>query len=108
MSNDVNEQPSCDNSMSADMGSSDVASPRQAPSEAPAKVPLPGKEEDVPKRRAPRTVRVKKKPVEEPPAPKHSNETIVADPMFFAGLNTTLKMMVQRERQHRLSSMAIV
>ncbi len=103
------EQPSSSSNddLRTDLGGSDVAPPGDSAVEAtPAgkNVPLP-KEEVAPKRR-PRVV--KKKPVEEIEPPKADHPAIVADPMFFAGLNTTLKMMVQQERRHRLSSMAIV
>ena len=33
---------------------------------------------------------------------------VAVDPLFFAGLNGTLKLMVQQERQHKLSKLAIV
>ncbi len=101
------EQPSSSSNddLRTDLGGSDVAPPGDSAVEAtPAgkNVPLP-KEEVAPKRR-PRVV--KKKPVEEIEPPKAAQ--MVADPMFFAGLNTTLKMMVQQEHRHRLSCMAIV
>jgi len=34
--------------------------------------------------------------------------SIAVDALFFAGLNGTLKLMVQQERQHKLSRLAIV
>jgi len=40
------------------------------------------------------------KPVEKP--------SVAVDALFFAGLNGTLKLMVQQERQHKLSRLAIV
>jgi hypothetical protein len=109
MSNDL-EQPSCDNSNDV-VGGSVVASPRDSAVEAPAgeNVPLPKEEEEeevAPPKRRPRVV--KKKPVVEKVTPKAEPIEVVVDPMFFAGLNTTLKMMVQQERRHHLSSMAIV
>jgi hypothetical protein len=105
MSNDL-EQPSGDSS-NVVVGGSVVAPPRDSAVEAPAgeNVPLPKEEEVAPKRR-PRVV--KKKPVVEKVTPKAEPIEVVVDPMFFAGLNTTLKMMVQQERRHHLSSMAIV
>ena len=36
------------------------------------------------------------------------NAGATLDPLFFAGLNGTLKLVVQQERQHRLSRLAIV
>ncbi len=106
MTNDL-EQPSNDSNdvVHNDLGGSVVDPPGDSAVEAtPAgeNVPVP-KEEVAPKRR-PRVV--KKKPVEEIEPPKA--DPVVADPMFFAGLNATLKLMVQQERRHRLSSMAIV
>ncbi len=106
MSNDL-EQPSSssDGVVPSDLGGSVVDPPGDPPVGAEEKVPLPKEEEPAPKPRRPRVV--KKKPIEETkePPPK-ADEPVVADPMFFAGLNTTLKMMVQQERRHRLSSMA--
>ena len=68
--------------------------------------------------RAPRKPRVKKEPAtEESPAPRKprvkkepvdSATQEPADPMLFAGLNDTLKKMVQAERRHRLSSLKFV
>ncbi len=110
MSNDLEQQPNSSSvgGVSDDLGDSVVDPPGDAPLGAEEKVvPLP-KENPAPKPRGrPRVV--KKKPIEETkePPPK-ADEPVVADPMFFAGLNTTLKMMVQQERRHRLSSMAIV
>jgi len=40
------------------------------------------------------------KPVEKP--------SVAVDALFFAGLTGTLKLMVQQERQHKLSRLAIV
>ena len=34
--------------------------------------------------------------------------SVAVDALFFAGLNGTLKLMVQQERQHKLSRLAIV
>lgn len=104
MTNDL-EQPSNDSNdvVHSDLGGSVVDPPGDSAVEAGDNdVPLP-KEEVAPKRR-PRVV--KKKPVEEIEPPKA--DPVVVDPMFFAGLNATLKMMVQQERRHHLSSMAIV
>ena len=76
--------------------------PREEPEPAPPRKPraprVKKEQESTPKPRAPR---VKKEPVEsatqEPP-----------DPMLFAGLNDTLKKMVQEERRHRLSRLKFV
>ncbi len=128
MSNDL-EQPNSSSVgvVSGDLGDSVVDPPGDAPlgAEEEKVVPLP-KDKPAPKPRGrPRVVKkkpieetkpkprgrprlVKKKPIEEPPPPKADGDPVVADPMFFAGLNATLKMMVQQERRHRLSSMAIV
>ncbi len=115
MSNDLEQQPnsSSDGVVPSDLGGTVAPPPGDTPVGAEEKVvPLPKeRKESKPRGRPPRLV--KKKPIheeEEPPAapPKADEEPAVADPMFFAGLNTTLKMMVQQERRHRLSSMAIV
>ena len=78
--------------------------PREEPESAPkprARAPRVKKEpESKPKPRAPR---VKKEPVE---SATESREP--ADPMLFAGLNDTLKKMVQAERRHRLSKLKFV
>ncbi len=108
MSNDLEQQQPNSSSVgvvSGDLGDSVVDPPGDAPLGAEEKVvPLP-KESPTPKPRGrPRVV--KKKPIEE--LPPKADEPVVADPMFFAGLNATLKMMVQEDRRHRLSSMAIV
>ena len=68
--------------------------------------------------RAPRKPRVKKEPaIEESPAPRkprvkkepvESATPEPADPMLFAGLNDTMKKMVQAERRHRLSNLKFV
>ena len=42
------------------------------------------------------------------PAAVYEKPSVAVDPLFFAGLNGTLKLMVQQERQHRLSRSAIV
>ena len=42
------------------------------------------------------------------PAAVYEKPSVAVDPLFFAGLNGTLKLMVQQERQHRLSRLAIV
>ena len=101
--NDI-EQASCNSTdvVHSDLGGSVVNPPGDSAVEA---VPLP-KEEITPKRRA-RVVK-KKMAVEKETLKTDTPIEVVTDPMFFAGLNTTLKMMVQQERRHRLSSMAIV
>ena len=38
----------------------------------------------------------------------YEKPSVAVDPLFFAGLNGTLELMVQQERQHRLSRLAIV
>ena len=43
-----------------------------------------------------------------PAAAVYEKPSVAVDPLFFAGLNGTLKLMVQQERQHRLSRLAIV
>ena len=49
------------------------------------------------------------KPVyEKPRTSGRSPDPVAVDPLFFAGLNGTLKLMVQQERQRRLSRLAIV
>ena len=45
---------------------------------------------------------------EKPRTSGRSPDPVAVDPLFFAGLNGTLKLMVQQERQHRLSRLAIV
>ncbi len=106
MSSEKDEQPSSVTRNSND----DVASDKATQTDTTTDVPVVPKEEreptsaTEPKPRRPRAV--KKKPVEEKEPPKE--DPVVADPMFFAKLNTTLKMMVQQERRHRLSSMAVV
>ncbi len=107
MSNDL-EQPSSssDGVVPSDLGGSVVNTPGDPPVGAEEKVPLPKEEEPAPKPRGrPRVV--KKKPIEETKEPP-KEDPVVTDPMFFAGLNATMKMMVQQERRHRLSSMATV
>lgn len=113
MTNDL-EQPSNDSNdvVHSDLGGSDATPPGDSAVEAGENVPLPKEEIVAPKpatesskpARRPRVV--KKKPVVE----ERSDTPIevVVDPMFFAGLNTTMKMMVQHERRQRLSSLAIV
>ena len=86
--------------------------------------PCAPREESAPKPRAPRA---KKEPVESPapkprakkepgsaPKPRVKKEPVEpatqepVDPMFFAGLNDTVKKMVQAERRHRVSSLKFV
>ena len=72
--------------------------------------PCEPREESKPKPRAPRA----KKEPESAPKPRVKKEPVESatqepiDPMFFAGLNDTVKKMVQAERRHRLSSLKIV
>ena len=66
--------------------------------------------------RKPRAPRVKKEPTTEaaPRKPRMKKEPVEAatpepaDPMLFAGLNDTMKKMVQAERRHRLSNLKFV
>jgi len=65
--------------------------------------------------RAPRKPRVKKEPAEKSPAPRKPRvkkepveSATPTDPMLFAGLNDTMKKMVQAERSHRLSNLKFV
>ena len=70
------------------------------PAEEPESTqPCAPREDSAP--RAPRKPRVKQEPVE-------SATQEPADPMLFAGLNDTLKKMVQAERRHRLSYLKFV
>ena len=45
---------------------------------------------------------------EKPAGPEEPPPQNPADPMFFAGLHETIKLMAQEERRRRLMSMAIV
>ena len=45
---------------------------------------------------------------EEPPQSSSAVTTNPADPMFFAGLHETIKLMAQEERRRKLMSLAIV
>ena len=77
--------------------------------------PCAPREDSAPPRK-PRKPRVKKEPTtEESPAPRKPRvkkepveSATPADPMLFAGLNDTMKKMVQAERSHRLSNLKFV
>ena len=101
------------------------ASPGSPESPEPAVGPV-GDDDDIPKRRRRRAAvasdskppgetarkrgRPKKKVAEatKPAAAIYEKPSVAVDALFFAGLNGTLKLMVQQERQHKLSQLAIV
>ena len=66
-------------------------------------------DEEKPKRsRAPRAPRSRKSKDAEIPAATEPSVPQTLDPLFFAGLNSTLKRMMREERATKLSSLAIV
>ena len=92
-----------------------VVGPAEPSGDGPAPEPRAPEPEQKPKeekpKRAPRPRKPKaREPAAEPAAePRQLSQPPPAlDPLFFAGLNTTLKRMMKEERVTKLSSLAIV
>ena len=87
-----------------------VVGPAEPSRDGPAPEPRTPEPEEEPKEKPKRAPRPRKPKASEPAAePSQLSQPPPAlDPLFFAGLNTTLKRMLREERVTKLSSLAIV